>query len=210
MNTMTFDVATANQQLAGNQPEEIIAWALAQASNPVVTTNFGPYEAVILHMAVQARPDIQVIWVDSGYNTSATYRFAEKLIARLKLNVSTFVPQQTAARRNVLMQGIPEIDQPLHEEFTRQVKLEPFARALAEIQPDVWFNAIRKDQTDFRQSLDIVSVSRSGIAKVAPLFNLTSADLDAYLTAHQLPDEHDYFDPTKALETRECGLHTRL
>jgi len=46
--------------------------------------------------------------------------------------------------------------------------------------------------------------------KVAPLFNLTSADLDAYLAAHQLPDEHDYFDPTKALETRECGLHTKL
>ena len=207
---MTIDVATANQQLAANRPEEIIAWALTQASNPVVTTNFGPYEAVILHMAVQARPDIQVIWIDSGYNTSATYRFAEKLIARLELNVRTFIPQQTAARRNVLMQGIPEIDQPLHDEFTRQVKLEPFARALAEVQPDVWFNAIRKDQTDYRQSLDIVSTSKSGIVKVAPLFNLISADLDAYLAAHQLPDEHDYFDPTKALETRECGLHTRL
>jgi phosphoadenosine phosphosulfate reductase len=207
---MTIDVATANQQLAANRPEEIIAWALTQASNPVVTTNFGPYEAVILHMAVQARPDIQVIWIDSGYNTSATYRFAEKLIARLELNVRTFIPQQTAARRNVLMQGIPEIDQPLHDEFTRQVKLEPFARALVEIQPDVWFNAIRKDQTDYRQSLDIVSTSKSGIVKVAPLFNLISADLDAYLAAHQLPDEHDYFDPTKALETRECGLHTRL
>jgi len=207
---MTIDVATANQQLAANRPEEIIAWALTQASNPVVTTNFGPYEAVILHMAVQARPDIQVIWIDSGYNTSATYRFAEKLIARLELNVRTFIPQQTAARRNVLMQGIPEIDQPLHDEFTRQVKLEPFARALVEIQPDVWFNAIRKDQTDYRQSLDIVSTSKSGIVKVAPLFNLISADLDAYLAAHQLPDENDYFDPTKALETRECGLHTRL
>jgi phosphoadenosine phosphosulfate reductase len=207
---MTLDVATANQQLASNRPQEIITWALTQARNPVVTTNFGPYEAVVLHMAVQARPDIQVIWIDSGYNTSATYRFAEKLIAQLKLNVRTFIPQHTAARRNVLMQGIPEIDQPLHEEFTRQVKLEPFARALADIQPDLWFNAIRKDQTDFRQSLDIVSTSKSGIVKVAPLFNLTSADLDAYLAAHQLPNEHDYFDPTKALETRECGLHTRL
>jgi phosphoadenosine phosphosulfate reductase len=207
---MTFDVAKANQKLANERPEEIIAWALTQASSPVVTTNFGPYEAVILDMAVKARPDIQVVWIDSGYNTPATYRFAEALIARLKLNVRTFIPQQTAARRNVVMQGIPEIDQPLHEEFTRQVKLEPFARALAEVQPDVWFNAIRKDQTDFRQSLDIVSTSKSGIVKVAPLFNLTSADLDAYLAENQLPDEHDYFDPTKARETRECGLHTRL
>ena len=207
---MTIDVAAANQQLANSRPQSIIAWALEQAENPVITTNFGPYEAVILHMAVQARPDIQVIWVDSGYNTSATYRFAEKLIAQLNLNVHTFIPQQTAARRNVLMQGIPQIDEPLHEEFTRQVKLEPFSRALAQIQPDIWLNAIRKDQTEFRQSLDIVSTSKNGIVKVAPLFNFTSADLDAYLAAHNVADEHDYVDPTKALNSRECGLHTRL
>ncbi len=207
---MTIDVTAVNQQLANSRPQSIIAWALTQAHNPVITTNFGPYEAVILHMAVQARPDIQVIWVDSGYNTSATYRFAEKLITQLNLNVRTYIPLQTAARRNVVMQGIPEIDDPLHEEFTRQVKLEPFSRALAEIQPDVWLNGIRKDQTEFRQALDIVSTSKDGIVKVAPLFNLTSADLDAYLAAHNVPDEHDYFDPTKALDNRECGLHTRL
>lgn len=207
---MAIDVTAANQQLADSRPQSIIAWALAQSRNPVITTNFGPYEAVILHMVVQARPDIQVIWVDSGYNTSATYRFAEKLMAQLKLNVRTFIPLQTAARRNVVMQGIPGIDEPLHDEFTRQVKLEPFSRALAEIQPDVWLNGIRKDQTEFRQALDIVSTSKDGIVKVAPLFNLTSADLDAYLAAHNMPDEHDYFDPTKALDNRECGLHTRL
>jgi phosphoadenosine phosphosulfate reductase len=28
-----------------------------------------------------------------------------------------------------------------------------------------------------------------------------------YLAEHNLPDEKDYFDPTKVLENRECGLH---
>lgn len=205
-----IDLNAANAAVAGKTPQEIIAWAIAQAKNPVVTTNFRPYESVILHMAVQAKPDIKVLWVDSGYNTSATYRFAEQLIKDLNLNVETFIPQITAARRNVLMKGIPEVDDPLHEEFTRQVKLEPFQRALAQMQPDVWLNAIRKDQTEFRQSLEVVSASKDGIIKVAPLFNWTEADLDAYLAEHNLPNEHDYFDPTKALETRECGLHTQL
>lgn len=205
-----IDLNAANAAVAGKTPQEIIAWAIAQAKNPVVTTNFRPYESVILHMAVQAKPDIKVLWVDSGYNTSATYRFAEQLIKDLNLNVETFIPQITAARRNVLMKGIPDVDDPLHEEFTRQVKLEPFQRALAQMQPDVWLNAIRKDQTEFRQSLEVVSASKDGIIKVAPLFNWTEADLDAYLAEHNLPNEHDYFDPTKALETRECGLHTQL
>lgn len=81
---------------------------------------------------------------------------------------------------------------------------------LAELKPDLWLNAIRKDQTEFRQSLEIVSASKDGIIKVAPLFNWTDADLEAYLEQHNLPNEHDYFDPTKAVENRECGLHTQL
>ena len=131
----------------------------------------------------------------TSYNVCYTkllrYRFAERVIEQLKLNIVTYIPQMTAARRNVLMKGIPEIDDPLHEEFTRQVKLEPFQRALAELQPDLWFNAIRKDQTEFRQSLDIVTSSKDGVIKVAPLFNLSEADLDAYLAQHGLPNETD-------------------
>jgi phosphoadenosine phosphosulfate reductase len=207
---MSIDLAAANAALEGKTPQEIIQWGLEQAKKPLVTTNFRPYEAVILHMVTQLKPDIQVLWVDSGYNTSATYRFAEKVIQDLNLNVVTYIPQMTAARRNVLMKGIPEVNDPLHEEFTRQVKLEPFQRALPELGPDLWFNAIRKDQTEFRQSLDVVTASKDGVIKVAPLFNWNEAQMEAYLDQYGLPNEHDYFDPTKALETREYGLHTQL
>lgn len=207
---MSIDLTAANAQLDSKSPLEIIRWAIENSENPLVTTNFRPYEAVILHMATQVKPDIKVLWVDSGYNTSATYRFAEKVIQDLNLNIVTYIPEMTSARRNVLMKGIPDIDDPLHEEFTRQVKLEPFQRALAELKPDLWLNAIRKDQTEFRQAMNIVSASKDGVLKVAPLYNLSEADLDAYLAEHNLPNETDYFDPTKALETRECGLHTQL
>ena len=207
---MSIDLTAANAQLEDKSPQEIIRWALENSENPLVTTNFRPYEAVILHMAPQIRPDLKVLWVDSGYNTSATYRFAEQVIEQLGLNIETYIPQMTSARRNVLMKGIPDIDDPLHEEFTRQVKLEPFQRALSELKPDLWLNAIRKDQTEFRQAMNIVSASKDGVIKVAPLYNWTEAQMDAYLAEHNLPNETDYFDPTKALETRECGLHTQL
>lgn len=207
---MTINLDAANAALEDKTPQEIIAWAIENSEKPLVTTNFRPYEAVILHMAAQIKPDIKVLWVDSGYNTSATYRFAEKVIQDLNLNIETYIPQMTSARRNVLMKGIPEVDEPLHDEFTRQVKLEPFQRALSELKPDLWLNAIRKDQTEFRQSMNIVSASKDGVLKVAPLYNWTDEDLDAYLAEHNLPNETDYFDPTKAVENRECGLHTQL
>lgn len=207
---MSIDLIHANRQLADQPAEAIIEWALAQSKRPLLTTNFRPFEAVILHMAVQIKPDLTILWVDSGYNTSATYRFAEQLIKQLNLNIVTYIPQMTAARRNVLMQGIPDVDDPRHAEFTRQVKLEPFQRALAHLQPDLWLNAIRQDQTEFRQGLEVVSASKDGVLKVAPLFHWQQAQLEAYLQQHQLPNEMDYFDPTKAVENRECGLHTQL
>ncbi|HSG04118.1 MAG TPA: phosphoadenosine phosphosulfate reductase family protein [Marinobacterium sp.] len=207
---MSLDLEATNRALEHRSADEIVRWALEHSQRPLVTTNFRPYEAVILHLVTQIRPDIRVLWVDSGYNTSATYRFAEAITKRLNLNLVTYIPQMSSARRNVLMGGIPDVDDPLHEEFTRQVKLEPFQRALSELNPDLWFNAIRKDQTEFRQSLDIVSQTREGILKVAPLFNWSQAELEAYLERFALPNEQDYFDPTKALETRECGLHTLL
>jgi phosphoadenosine phosphosulfate reductase len=207
---MSINIDQANQDLQGKTPEEIVAWALKDAKNPIITTNFRPYESAILHLVAKQRPDITVLWVDSGYNTDATYKFANKVIEDLNLNVVTYIPQQTRAHRDVTLGGIPGVDDPKHEIFTEQVKLEPFGRALTELQPDVWFNAIRKDQTEFRQGLDVLSQSKSGVLKVAPLFYKTDADLDVYLEENNLPNEFDYFDPTKVEEHRECGLHTQL
>lgn len=204
------NLAEYNAQLNGKSPKQIVEWALSIAKNPIITTNFRPYEAAILHLVSQIRPDITVLFVDSGYNTIATYKYAQKLIKDLNLNVKTYIPAQTRAFRDVAMDGIPSVDSPLHDEFTEQVKLEPFRRALGDLQPDVWFNAIRKDQTEFRGALDVLSLSKDGVLKVAPLFYLTDSDLDTYQAEHNLPNEFDYFDPTKALANRECGLHTQI
>ncbi|WP_395146775.1 phosphoadenosine phosphosulfate reductase family protein [Moraxella atlantae] len=209
-NKLNIDLDAANAELKDKSAEEIVAWALQHANNPIITTNFRPYESVILHMVAKQRPDITVLFVDSGYNTEATYRHAMDLIKRLNLNVVTYLPQQTAAWRDVHFNGIPSVNNPAHAEFTQQVKLEPFGRALKEINPDLWINAIRRDQTEFRQSLDVVTESKDGIVKVAPLFNWTEDDLENYLKANELPNERDYFDPTKVEENRECGLHTQL
>ena len=161
----------------------------------------------ILHAVADVDPDIPVIWCDTGYNTPNTYRHAEALISRLGLNIKLYVPQQTSAHRDVVM-GIPDINDPLHKVFTEQVKLEPFKRAMNEHQPDVWFTNLRKGQTAHRDSLDILSLSNDGVLKVSPFFYWSDTQLDAYLEKYQLPNEHNYFDPTKVLANRECGLHT--
>lgn len=203
-----MDLAAINAELKDKSPVDIVRWAVELGKKTLVTTNFGPHEAVILHACAQVDPNMSVVWIDSGYNTPQTYKFAEALIKQLDLKVIPYVPQQTRAHREVVMNGIPEIDTDMHDEFTKQVKLEPFGRAMAEQAPEVWLTAIRKEQTAFRANLDIVTEANDGTLKVAPVFYMSETEMGAYLEANGLPNETVYYDPTKVLGDRECGLHT--
>lgn len=207
-----IDIDAANAATAGAGPADIIAKALEVADGPaIVSTNFRPGEAAILHLVTQAKPDIPVLWVDHGYNTPDTYRFADQVITQLNLNVHLYTPRRTSAHREAVDGGIPSLDeQERHDAFTDEVKLEPFRRGLAEMAPSVWFTALRKDQTAVRAELEHFNREASGVIKVCPIISWSEADLQAYLEANGLPDETTYFDPTKVDGNRECGLHVRL
>lgn len=199
-----------NTQLRAQSPLEVVRWAVAQAGGrAIVSTNFRPYEAAILHLAVQAQADIPVLWVDHGYNRPATYLHAEQLKARLQLNLKPYLPRMTAAHRDAIFGPIPTTeDEAGLKKFSAVMKLEPFQRGMKELAPTVWITALRKVQNPNRAGLDIVSLDENfGALKVSPLFYFSDAELDAYLAQHQLPNEWDYFDPAKADEKRECGLH---
>ncbi len=209
---MTADqISKANAELAGQPALDIVKWAVAQANGrAIVSTNFRPYEAVILHLCVQAQPDMPVLWVDHGYNRPATYIHAEHLRQLLRLNIKPYLPRMSAAHRDAIHGPIPT---PEEEErlklFSALMKLEPFQRGMEELAPTIWITALRKVQNPDRAAMDIVSWDKNfGALKVNPVFQWTDMDMEAYLSQHHLPNEWDYFDPAKASEKRECGLHT--
>ena len=117
--------------------------------------------------------------------------------------------EEPSERRNAIMGGIPTVDEEeRHQEFTEQVKLEPFNRALGEFQPEIWLTGIRREETEHRKTLDVVSMDNRGIIKVAPIFYWSEEQVEAYMAEHALPSCKHYFDPTKVHDGRECGLHT--
>lgn len=203
---MTFDLAAINTEL-GKDAEKLVEWALGLGKTAICTTNFRPFEAVILHMVTRVKPDTQVIWMDNGYNTEATYKFADEVSKQLNLNLKTYLPLRSRAHREAIDGPVPGLDDPRHAAFTEEVKLEPFARALREAAPEVWFTALRASDTAVRAQMDPVSVNPDGLIKVAPLLHWSSKELYEYLVKHNLPNNFDYFDPTKGEDNRECGLH---
>ncbi len=208
---MTPDaIGKINIELLGQSPLEVVRWAIAHAEGrAVVSTNFRPYEAVILHLCVQVQPDIPVLWVDHGYNRPATYRHAEALKQLLKLNVKTYLPKISAAHRDAVFGEIPSTDDEAGlKQFSALMKLEPFQRGMKDLAPKVWITALRKIQNPNRAGLDLVGEDTNfGALKVNPVFYWSDAEMEKYLKRHDLPNEWDYFDPAKADEKRECGLH---
>lgn len=206
---MSIDLNSANAALRGASATDIVQWALALGKPAIATTSMGRNAAVMLHLVSSVDATVPTVWVDTGYNLRDTYVVAERLIRDLTLDIRVYSPLMTSERRNAIMGGIPTVDEEeRHREFARQVKLEPFARALADLQPEVWFTGIRREETEHRKTLDIVSVDDRGILKVAPLFYWSEQEVDQYMTQHQLPTCRHYFDPTKVHDGRECGLHT--
>ncbi len=203
---MTLDLDRINSEI-GKDAEKLVEWALGLGKTAICTTNFRPFEAVILHMVTRVQPDIQVIWMDNGYNTEATYKFADEVSKKLSLNLKTYLPLRSRAHREAVDGPVPALDDPRHEAFTEEVKLEPFARALREAAPQVWFTALRASDTAVRAQMDPVSINQDGLIKVAPLLHWSSKELYEYLVKHDLPNNFDYFDPTKGEDNRECGLH---
>ena len=206
---MDLDLDSVNARLRDASPQQVVRWALDLQRPTIATTSMGRNAAAMLHLVSEIDGKLPTIWVDTGYNLRDTYIVAERLIRDLQLNIHVYAPQMTSERRNAIMGGIPTVDEEeRHREFTRQVKLEPFDRALADFGPEVWLTGIRREETEHRKTLDIVSLDARGIIKVAPLFYWSEEQVEDYMEQHQLPSCRHYFDPTKVQDGRECGLHT--
>lgn len=206
---MELDLKSVNASLRDASPQDVVRWALDLGGKTIATTSMGRNAAVMLHLVSQVDKTVPTVWVDTGYNLRDTYVVAERLIRDLEVNIHVYSPEMTSERRNAIMGGIPTIDEEeRHTDFTRQVKLEPFDQALAQFAPEIWLTGIRREETEHRKTLDIVSMDNRGIIKVAPVFYWSEDDVDDYMAQHKLPTCRHYFDPTKVQDGRECGLHT--
>ena len=198
-----------NRNLRFEDPLEIVRFVDRLGKRSVLSTSFGPYSAGLIHLVHKIEPEIPVLWCDTGYNTAATYAHMEYLSACFDLDLRVITPRYTTAFLEHRF-GKTEPGDPLHEEFSKIVKIDPMKDAIEALSPDIWFSNIRKGQTSFRDRQDVLSFSETGILKVSPFYHFDNKDLFEYLAAHQLPVEFDYFDPVKAHQNRECGIHLSI
>ncbi len=183
-----------NQTLETANAQQVVEWAADTFGDGLVmSTSFGIQAAVMLHLVTQVVPNIPVIWIDTGYLPSETYRFADELSDRLKLNLKVYQSHLTPARMEALYGKLwnqQDIDEQNRYDCNR--KDEPMQRAVKELQATAWLAGLRRQQTEHRLGLQKVELQGEKY-KVYPILTWNSRDVYHYLTAHDLP-YHPYFD----------------
>ncbi len=182
------DPVEADRMLAGASPEEVVRWAVETfGDHVIVTTSFGIQAAATLHLVTRIKPDIPVVWIDTGYLPRETYLFAKELTERLSLNLHVYQSELSPARMEALYGKLWESDRVEDLNlYDRIRKVEPMQRALADLKVRAWISGIRAEQTEFRKRLR--RIDRQGdIIKISPILHWTSKDVHRYLTEHGLP-----------------------
>ena len=164
-------------------PEKILETAIDRFGDRLaLVSSFGAESAVLLHMAAQLKPDIPVLFLDTGMLFAQTLDYRKALAARLGLSdVRDLRPfHQDLA--------VHDPDQKLHESDIDACchirKVVPLDHALADF--DAWITGRKRFHGGDRLRLKVVEFA-DGKTKFNPLANWAKADLDAYADKHALP-----------------------
>ena len=151
-----------------------------------VTSSFQADCMVLVHLITRQRPDIPVLFLDTGYHFAETYAYRDRMTAELGLNLVNLVPRLSVAEQEgqfgILYQSAPD-------RCCGMRKVEPL---FAGLEPyDVWFTALRRDQSPTRANLKVVDdfalPGGKHLSKVSPLADWTAKDVWTYLKDHGIP-----------------------
>ncbi|MSU65131.1 MAG: phosphoadenylyl-sulfate reductase [Opitutus sp.] len=181
------NVAAVNASLASASAEDRIAWAATEFGDRLVlSSSFGAQATAMLSLATKVIPNIPVVLIDTGYLFPETYRFADELASRLKLNLKVYraalTPAWLEARHGRLWeQGLEGLNR-----YNQLVKVEPMRRALRELQAGAWLAGLRRAQSSTREKLEVVGV-QDGRIKIHPIIDWTDREVHRYLSQQGLP-----------------------
>jgi phosphoadenosine phosphosulfate reductase len=208
--------------------KDLIASVLAQAGAPCVTSSFQTECVVLVHLLIEQRPDIPVLFLETGYHFEETLVYRDQLTAAWKLNLMNLSGKQSVAEQEAAF-GI--LNQTAPDRCCALRKVGPLFAGLESF--DTWFTALRREQSPTRANLkpidDFKLPSGKALRKISPLADWTTREVWIYLTSRGIPIlslyEKGYtsigcqpctslpFDPDNPRSGRwqgnklECGIH---
>jgi phosphoadenosine phosphosulfate reductase len=163
-----------------SQAVDLISEQLNDARKPAITSSFQAECVVLTDLIRQTKPDIPVLFLETFHHFPQTLAYRDEMTARYQLNLTNLRAPQP--RIGLWQTEGTKACCDVH-------KVGPLFSALEDY--DVWFTALRRDQSPSRANLAEVEPFRlpSGraIRKVAPLAAWTARDVWRYAKDHDIP-----------------------
>ncbi len=208
---------------------QLIAGELAKPGASCITSSFQAECVVLVHLLKEQRPDIPVLFLETGYHFPETLEYRDRMTRDWNLNLVNLEAKQSVKQQEALF-GILNQTEP--SKCCGLRKVEPLFAGLANY--DIWFTALRREQSPTRANLQPVEPFKlpagKTLEKVSPLAMWTNRDVWQYLSLHHIPALSLYdkgytsigcqpctalpFDPDNPRSGRwqgneklECGIH---
>jgi phosphoadenosine phosphosulfate reductase len=162
------------------QAADLIAEQLKDAKTPAITSSFQAECVVLTDLLREARPDIPVLFLETFHHFAQTLKYRDEMAARYNLNLINLKAPEPKI-------GLWQTEGT--EACCARHKVGPLFSALESY--DVWFTALRRDQSPSRANLKEVEPfklpSGNAIRKVAPLAGWSARDVWRYAKDHDIP-----------------------
>lgn len=174
--------------LERGHPETIIGWASETIERLAVATSFQSSGLVILDIIRRLRPQVPVLFLETGFHFPETLVFRTRITREWGLNLVDVRGDHGSAEGQARTYG-----DRLYERDPDKCcfinKVEPLQRALEDY--DGWISGIRRDQSPLRADTPIVEAqmlpSGTEVLKIHPLANWTKADVARYVSEREIP-----------------------
>ena len=171
------------------EPSEVLRWALESAGieRIAIASAFQSEGTVVMHLATQIRPDVPILFLETGYQFAETLAFKEQLTERLSLNVLDVVGAYTVEAQAAALG--PRLFERDPERCCDLNKVQPMFEALRDF--DAWVTALRRDSSPTRANAPFVDQYQiepgRWMIKVNPMAGWTHQQVWRYLREHDLP-----------------------
>ncbi|SOC46873.1 phosphoadenylylsulfate reductase (thioredoxin) [Blastococcus aggregatus] len=141
-------------------------------------------DGLLAHLASRAIPGVHVIFLDTGYHFAETIGTRDWITSVLPITLVNVTAPQTVGEQDLSFG--PKLHDRDPDLCCEMRKVKPLAQTLAGY--TAWGSGVRRDESPTRADTRLVDWdAKRGMVKVNPIAAWTQADVDAYVTEHQVP-----------------------
>ncbi|MHA1212713.1 MAG: phosphoadenylyl-sulfate reductase [Candidatus Heimdallarchaeota archaeon] len=175
--------------------KKIISEALTKYGEKIqVACSFGKDSMVIVHLALQIKPDVKIFTIMTPFKPKETFVYKDQMIDHYNMNIIEYMSKETVDP------NLPKTDP---DECCRILKVEPTKEAVKNL--DAWICGLRNTEGRTRKDYKEIE-NKGGLFKINPILNWTELDIWRYMAINNIPVHPYYAKGYRSLGCEPCTI----